>query len=181
MTNLRDRMINEVIRIEGGYSDNPADSGGETNYGITHRVARGYGYYGKMIDLPRKTAFEIYVDRYWVSIHGKEMVEISEMVTEEVLDTSINMGVSCAGKFLQRALNALNDSEDLYTDLVVDGNIGAATIRGFQLFMLSRNEDEEVLTKVLNCLQGAKYVTLVESHEKNEEFFYGWIKNRVKL
>jgi len=181
MTKLRDRMINEVIRIEGGYSDNAADSGGETNYGITHRVARAYGYYGEMIDLPRQQAFDIYVDRYWTSVHGDEMAEISEMVTEEVLDTSINMGVSRAAKFLQRALNALNDSEDLYTDLVVDGNIGSATVNGLKLFMLNRNEDEEVLSKVLNCLQGAKYVSLVEAREKDEQFFYGWVKNRVKL
>lgn len=181
MVELRDRMINEVIRIEGGYSDNPADSGGETNYGITSLVAKAYGYHGKMIGLPRQTAFDIYVDRYWSSIRGDQMIKLSEMITEEVLDTGINMGVSRAAKYLQRALNALNDSENLYSDLVVDGNIGSGTIKGLELFMLNRNEDEAVLSKVLNCLQGSKYVSLVEAREKDEQFFYGWVKNRVKI
>ena len=64
---------------------------------------------------------------------------------------------------------------------MVDGRIGPATISSLSLFMINRNEDEEVLVKVLNCLQGAKYVTLAESREKDEQFIYGWFKNRVKL
>lgn len=174
-------MINEVIRLEGGYSNSPADSGGETNFGITLNVARGYGYQDKMIDMPRLTAFNIYVDRYWTSIRGNNLAEISEMVAEEIMDTGVNMGVNRAGRFLQRALNVLNDSKELYKDVVVDGRIGPATISSLSLFMINRNEDEEVLVKVLNCLQGAKYVTLAESREKDEQFIYGWFKNRVKL
>lgn len=178
---LRDKMINEVIRIEGGYSNNEADSGGETNYGITLNVARAYGYNGEMMDLPRSTAFNIYVDKYWTSICGNDIAAISEVIAEEVMDTGVNMGVGRAGKYLQRALNALNDSMDLYTDVVVDGKIGKKTVTALRLFMLNRNEDEHVLAKVLNCLQGAKYITLVEAREKDEQFIYGWFKNRVKL
>jgi len=100
MSELRDKMINEVIRLEGGYSNNPADSGGETNFGITLNVARGYGYQDKMIDMPRSTAFNIYVDRYWTSIRGDNLAEISDMVAEEIMDTGVNMGVSRAGRFL---------------------------------------------------------------------------------
>ena len=38
--------------IEGGYSNDPQDPGGETMYGITARLARAYGYTGAMRDLP---------------------------------------------------------------------------------------------------------------------------------
>ena len=53
-------IINHVIEIEGGYVDDPSDSGGETNYGITKAVARRYGYAGHMRDLPREVAYQIY-------------------------------------------------------------------------------------------------------------------------
>ncbi|MFX9027564.1 glycosyl hydrolase 108 family protein, partial [Acinetobacter baumannii] len=33
-------LINAVIDREGGYANNPADSGGPTNFGITQGVAR---------------------------------------------------------------------------------------------------------------------------------------------
>jgi len=29
-----DTIIDEIIRLEGGYTDDPKDSGGETNHGI---------------------------------------------------------------------------------------------------------------------------------------------------
>lgn len=40
-------------------------------------------------------------------------------------------------------------------------------------------EGEEVLLKALNCSQGAYYLNITESRPANEEFIYGWLKNRV--
>lgn len=37
---MKDKIINEIIRVEGGYVNDPRDSGGETNFGITVAVAR---------------------------------------------------------------------------------------------------------------------------------------------
>ena len=57
---MKERIINEIIRVEGGYVNDPSDSGGETNFGITVAVARANGYVGCMLDLPRSVAFDIY-------------------------------------------------------------------------------------------------------------------------
>ena len=50
---LKDQIIDEIIRKEGGYVNDPADSGGETNWGITVNRARQSGYNGDMRTMPR--------------------------------------------------------------------------------------------------------------------------------
>lgn len=176
---MKDKIIDRIIKVEGGYVDDPSDSGGETNFGITIALARRFGYVGAMRDLPRSVAFDIYTAKFWNVIKADDLAKLSELVTEEVVDTSVNMGPSRAGKFLQRALNVLNKRGSLYLDVAVDGAIGAATISALRAYLDSR--DEETLAKALNCLQGAYYITLAERREKDERFVYGWLKNRVKL
>ena len=41
---MKTKIINEIIGVEGGYVNDPSDSGGETNFGITVAVARQFGY-----------------------------------------------------------------------------------------------------------------------------------------
>lgn len=176
---MKSRIISEIIRVEGGYVNDPSDSGGETNFGITVAVARANGYNGAMRDLPRSIAFDIYSAKYWDAVKGDDLAKLSELVAEEVADTSVNMGPGRAGKFLQRSLNVLNNQAKLYADLVVDGAIGPATVSALRGYLDTR--DEETLAKALNCLQGAYYITLAERREKDERFVYGWFKNRVTL
>tara|TARA_R110000744_G_scaffold333450_1_gene438848 strand:+ start:10136 stop:10666 length:531 start_codon:yes stop_codon:yes gene_type:complete len=176
---MKERIINEIIRVEGGYVNDPSDSGGETNFGITVAVARQFGYVGAMRNMPRSTAFDIYSAKYWDAVKGDDLAKLSELVAEEVVDTSVNMGPGRAGKFLQRSLNVLNNRGSLYLDLTVDGAIGNATISALRAYLNGRGE--ETLVTALNCLQGAYYITLAERREKDERFVYGWFKNRVKL
>ena len=176
---MKHKIIDAIIRIEGGYVNNPSDSGGETKFGITKAVADAWGYIGDMWDMPRSVAFNIYSAKYWDSIHGDEMIKISERVTEEVIDTSVNMGAGRAGKFLQRALNVLNSRGSLYADLTVDGQIGRVTLAALIEYLSVR--DQDTLVKMLNCMQGSFYVVLAERREKDEDFIYGWFRNRVKF
>ena len=52
-------VIDGILSIEGGYSNNPADRGGETNWGITKATARANGYQGEMKALTREEAYAI--------------------------------------------------------------------------------------------------------------------------
>src|SRR3546814_7062088 len=67
MTSVTDveQLLDELLRREGGYVDDPRDAGGETHWGITIEVARADGYSGPMRDLPRERAKAIYRQRYW--------------------------------------------------------------------------------------------------------------------
>lgn len=180
MDTLKNKIINDIIEIEGGYVNDPNDSGGETNFGITIDVARRYGYNGPMRDLPRALAFTIYSDEYWYKPRLDEIALMSPEIAEELADTGINMGVGRAGKFLQRSLNVLNNRQKYYNDIVVDGAIGNGTIGALRAYLDKRGKrGEKVLYRMLNSLQGAFYVTLAERREKDESFVYGWYENRV--
>jgi lysozyme family protein len=179
MSDLKTQTIDAIIAVEGGYVDDPDDSGGETNYGITVATARGYGYQGDMIDLPRSIAFDIYAEIYWDSLRGDDLANVSEAVAAEVVDTGVNCGTPAAGKFLQRALNVLNDREALYADIEVDGHVGGKTVAALQAYVHARSE--RAMMKALNCLQGAFYIELAERREKDERFLYGWLTHRVEI
>jgi lysozyme family protein len=174
MQTLKQKTIEGIIAVEGGYVNDPADSGGETNFGVTIAVARANGYEGSMIDMPKSVAFDIYATQYWDAMSGDELVELSEAVATEVIDTAVNMGTGRAGRFLQRSLNVLSKGESLK----VDGQVGPATVRALRSY-LWRGRDEKTLVKALDCLQGAFYIELAERREKDERFVYGWLKHRV--
>ena len=176
---MKKRIINEIRRVEGGHVNDPDDSGGETNFGITLAVARANGYTGRIDHMPRSVAFEIYATSYWDAVSADDLVKLSELVAEEVVDTAVNMGPARAGTILQRALNVLNRREKLYRDLKVDGLVGVATISALRCYLAERNE--LVLTRALDCLQGAYYIDLAERREKDERFVYGWLKKRITV
>lgn len=173
-------LVDPLIGREGGYSNHPADRGGPTRWGVTEAVARKYGYFGDMRELPRQTAVDIYRCRYWIEPNLDHVAEHSEAVAEELLDTGVNMGPAVAGMFLQRALNALNRQAKDYPDVKADGEIGPVTLNALRAFLALRGrEGEAVLLKALNCLQGARYIEIAEGRPQNEAFVFGWLRTRV--
>jgi len=181
MTDI-DTMLDSLIEREGGYSDDPADLGGETNYGITEEVARQSGYEGSMKSMPVEVAREIYRQKYWIDPNFDKVNTASPDIAEELLDTGVNMGPGIAGKFLQQALNALNSGGAKYPDVTVDGVVGPQTLKTLRTYLDLRNtQGEEVMLKALNCLQGARYIEISETRPQNERFVYGWLKHRIQI
>ena len=179
---LKKPTIDHILKIEGGYVDDPSDSGGETHWGITRRVAQRNGYTGAMRDMPRQVAFDLYATRYWDELCLDEIEKLCPTVAPELADTGINMGVGRAAEFLQRALNAFNNQGQYYPDLKVDMDIGPATLGALSAFIEQRGpEGATVLVSALNSLQGAFYVALGERRQKDEKYLYGWFLNRVVL
>ncbi|EXW51657.1 glycosyl hydrolase 108 family protein [Acinetobacter baumannii 44467_9] len=128
-----EQYLDELIKREGGYVNNPADRGGETKYGITEAVARTNGFKGNMKDLPLDVAKAIYKKQYWTDPRFDQVNVISSLVAEELLDTGVNCGTGFAKPLLQRALNLLNNQGKAgWPDLTVDG------IYGQQLLMHSK-------------------------------------------
>jgi lysozyme family protein len=169
-------------RSEGGYVNDPSDSGGETNHGITIAVARRQGYKGRMIDLTPLQARSIAKAEYWDSLQCDQICELSGLLAFEIFDTGINCGPPTAARFLQRSLNALNRLQRDYPDLPVDGRIGAKTLTALRAYLELRQQNGvTVLLRMLNGLQVAYYVTLVEAREKDEKFLFGWVFNRVTM
>lgn len=177
---LFNELIDEIIGIEGGYSDHKSDTGGKTRYGITEHVARSNGYTGAMQQLPLSMAKQIYKDEYWNKLMLGSIEQICPGIVRELLDTGINQGTGKAAEYLQVALNALNRQQADYADIRVDGSIGNQTLNALRSYTAKRGaRGAAVLYKALNCLQGAFYITISQSRQANEDFVFGWLDNRV--
>jgi lysozyme family protein len=175
-------IIDREIGVEGGYSNNPNDPGGETMWGITVQNARLYGYMGEMKDMPRTTAWNIYSAKFVSGPHFDRIILCSMPIAAVIVDTGVNMGVHVASGFLQRALNIFNRQARDYPDIDVDFNVGPATIAALQAFLKFRTPDgESVMLKALNCLRGARYISIAEANPKEEDFEFGWFKDRIDM
>lgn len=172
----------KTVGVEGDYSDDPADSGGPTRFGITERLARANGYMGEMRLLPFSFAKEIYQAQFWDALKLDAIAGLSAPIAEEVFDTAVNCSPGFAGTTLQRALNVLNRGATDYGDVEADGLVGAITVAAMRAYLVKRGKDgETVLLRALNSLQGARYIELGETRPKDEAFTYGWFLNRVRI
>lgn len=93
-----DEALETVLKHEGGYVNHPSDPGGETNYGITKRVAVAHGYTGSMRDIPMSVVREIYRRSYWDAVKAEKLPADLRF---HVFDAAVNSGVSRAAKWLQ--------------------------------------------------------------------------------
>jgi lysozyme family protein len=170
-----DDILADVLKAEGGYVDDKRDAGGETNFGITIAVARANGYEGAMRDLPRSAALRIYRKRYVDGPGFSRLLPMVPTIAAELVDTGVNMGPPVATRFLQRALNALED-----VDLNVDGDLGTKTVAAVAKFIARRGkEGERRLLAILNAQQGTRYLELAEGRRANRAFMFGWLDRIV--
>lgn len=113
-----DRCLAEVLRLEGGYADDPRDPGGPTKFGVTRATlgeALGRPASAEEVRaLSQAEAAAIYRRLYWAPMGGDALPAGLDLLA---FDTAVNMGRSTAARLLQRAL-----------DLKADGVIGAETL-----------------------------------------------------
>lgn len=176
-------IIEHTLDVEGGeYTNDPADSGGPTKWGWTAKSLKDMGYPGPVQDLTREEAYQLYFRRFIVKSGYAPVLDMSPKIAAELVDTAVNMGESWAGRFLQIALNALNDGEKHYPDITEDGIVGRGTCRTLKTYLEKRGQEGEVvMLRALNGQQTARYLDLSRKYPKNERFAYGWILNRVVI
>lgn len=182
-----DKIFKDILLIEGGYSNNPQDPGGETKYGITKETAIRYGYHGNMRDMPLGTAKNIYERGFFKKYHFEKIQNTK--IAGELFEFTVNSGRGkTAVKFLQRAYNALNKN----IILIEDGILGEHTARTINSYKFYKS-----LYKVLNVFQGMYYIFSAEEDsdgknsllthketrgsERKKTFIRGWIDKRVNI
>lgn len=169
-------IIAATLAVEGGYVNRAADPGGETNMGITKRVAVAHGYTGPMRELPRDVATSIYFQSYLVAPGYAPLVEIDAPVAEELFDTAVNMGPPRPSRWFRQSIIALCG-----TRIAADAKIGPATIAAYSECQV-RIGATPLCRAMLNSLdakQRAEYERLVRVNPKLRVFLKGWIANRV--
>jgi len=180
MSETIETILDGVIKAEGGYVDHPADRGGPTNYGITESVARASGWTGPIKGITEEFARGVYREQYVRRPGFDSIATMSAAVGAELVDTGVNMGPGTAGAILQRALNLLNRGGSTYADIPVDGQCGPQTRGALRAFLDSRPHAERILLKLMNILQGHRYVEIAERDESQEDFVAGWMK-RIEI
>lgn len=101
-----DKAFSELMKHEGGYSNHPSDPGGETNWGVTKRVAQAHGYQGSMKLLPKDIAKDIAKKEYWDKVNAELL---PAAVRYAVFDTAYHSGNRQALVLLQRTLGVTED------------------------------------------------------------------------
>lgn len=105
-----DQAFDRLIGNEGGYVNNPADPGGETQWGISKR---SYPLLN-IKTLTRDQAKAIYLTDFW--LRGS-MNSLDPALAFQVFDAAVNHGIETAIRMLQGAAG-----------VAPDGHIGAVTL-----------------------------------------------------
>ena len=96
------RAVELILGLEGGYSNDPNDPGGETRHGISKRAYPDLDIEG----LTREQAIKIYKDDYW---DANEVSRLPRNVQIAFFDCCVNSGGHQAKTLLQRTVGVTED------------------------------------------------------------------------
>jgi lysozyme family protein len=170
-----------LMVAEGGYANDKLDRGGETYCGISRVSHPGWPgwilvdqclatgdrppeYEGILFDMVQN----FYRDEYWEKPGCALIDKISQRVAEELFEAGVNCGRKNGGKFLQEALNMLNNNQTLYGDLIVDGSVGQKTAEALKMCLKQKYAEE----LVVRCQNGEQYAYY--KNNPQHERYRGW-------
>lgn len=167
-----------VFENEGGYVNNPNDSGKETNMGITAATLKDANKYGitKIKDvkkLTRSVCEDIYFAMYWCTSKCDDFEEPLDLM---VFDTAVHSGPSQAIKFLQQSINKILNGRVL----VVDGLYGKNS-KNYVTKCTSDSNHTKLLCKVYLDIREQFLRDLCIKKPKNKVFLTGWMNRINKL
>lgn len=169
MANFKEAFDLMIVH-EGGYVNDPLDSGGETNLGITDKLD---GKVDGLIDIDNngtgdvavsKLSIEdatiIYRTKFWSPIKG-DLIN-NQKVANSIFDFAVNAGVGTSAKLAQRVVG-VND----------DGIIGNGSIEAINSF------DAELFIPLFTIAKVKRYIEICKKKETNKKFFFGWIDRTI--
>ena len=153
-----DASFAQVMKSEGGYVNDPADHGGETNFGVT--IGAWGAYLGRAIQpgemkaLTVDTVKPFYKTMYWDKV---KCDDLPAGVDYAVFDFAVNAGVARAARFLQRAVGVVDD-----------GVIGAVTLR-----TVANADPQKLLDNFSDQKQG--FYNRLATNPSQQKFLKGWL------
>ena len=180
----------KAIQAEGFLSNNKADHGGFTYKGISrtkHPAWSGWKIIdstplallrrgaGGEVDKLNQLVEEFYRSEFWNKIQGDLLP--TQLIADELFDSSINLGVPVVSEFLQKTINLLNRNGSLYPDIKVDGIISSKTLAALNKCIAINSE--KLFFNLLNFYQSKRYIGLME-RDGTQEIFIGWF-SRIEI
>lgn len=170
-----------VLGFEGGYVNDPADRGGETNYGITEGTLNA-AYQAGLVghnDIKKLTIDEakvIYKANYW---DKSKCDELPVPLDYLVFDASVNHGIGGAGKLLQRSINRCIKANKV----TVDGAIGPLTLSALGEYLGKYKSTclfpVELICHVFLLERVELYNSIIRKDSTQKSFIHGWL-NRIR-
>lgn len=157
--------LNEVLKLEGGYVNNPNDSGGPTNLGVTldtWRTWKGKNAVVTVVDIRALTVADVtplYQTVFWKGCAGEYLPLGADLAT---FDWCVNSGVRRGNVGLQEALGVKKD-----------GLIGPMTLKA------AAATEGSALVNAICDKRAAFYKALVAKEPKDATFLHGWL-NRIE-
>lgn len=178
--------LNYTLQFEGGYANDPDDSGGETFRGISRRNWPAWPGWEKIDRAKLRGAITaklinaaftgdkemeqmvaaFYHKNFWRPF---EILEADGRIMAKLFDTAVNVGVGGAVKMLQRAINRLGP----ISQLTVDGKIGPKTIAAYSL---ATSGDEICFLDTFCREQEDHYRRIVQRKPSQAKFLKGWLR-----
>lgn len=178
-----DKITAEIALNEGGYVNDPDDSGGITNHGITMAFAQLhpelFASDGKTVtvedmkSMKVESAEQAYVDFFYTPAHFDKVPNVSN-ITMQLLDMAVNMGENDktgeteAVKVLQHAVSCAT----------IDGEIGPATLAAVNAHLSAFGA--AVVNDSIVHARFAFYEEVVKAHPQDAKFLDGWKKRAEK-
>ncbi len=171
-----DVVAEKTLKFEGGYVNDPADPGGETNRGITIHTARRGGYKEEMKDLSEDAAKDIYKRLYWNPLLLDNLHDPALSLV--MFDTGVNMGISWPVQWLQAAINLQNARGGTGRPFIMeDGMMGPQTVGAANMAATDAAHGQALREFILNNRLN-RYRALIQNNPALARFDRGW-KNRV--
>lgn len=161
-----EKALPPVLEAEGGYTCDPDDPGGATNWGITHEDVAWFRGVPEVPPIEVKNlkleeAKSIYRKKYWDPLNLSRIN--SDLSASLIFDQAVNRGVGTVGKQVQRVLNAVGFI------LPVDGIFGNNTIDA-----LNKVSSRSFSVAFFKASQQS-YVVICQNNKTMLKFLPGWV------
>lgn len=184
-----------LLKIEGGWVDDPVDRGGATKYGISLRFLVSAGQIDRDGDgfadfdldfdgdidgrdirlLTVENAFFLYHEHFWKPLGCDAL---PQPIGEMLFDQGVNGGNAAARKLLQRAINAVRP---VASAIAVDGVIGPRTIAVMNAVINQSADGMDVLAEAYRQAVRNRYHAIVARDPSQRRFLRGWLRRADEL
>lgn len=172
-----------TAKWEGGLSDDPADKGGITKYGVSIEFLKDcYEVDANKLEefditplpvsrqtiknLTKQQAMDLFWWRFWDKLR---LDRFNVKLAIVLYDCAVNHGISRAVKFVQQACNSLGEN------IEVDGKLGNVTTSVILAV------DQEHLANYIIGLRKAFYRRIVDNNPSQSVFLKGWLNRANDL
>ncbi len=156
---------------EGGYTNDPADRGGPTNWGITQADYSAWCASPQSAAdvkmMPQATAQSIYSHRYWYPLACDKIK--NDGIGTAFFDIGVVRGIAVPPRYAQEICNTHGAS------LVLDGHIGPLTLAAI-------NElDHVIFIKDFSARVEQGFRSIVSHNPSQHVFLRGWVNRARRL